>query len=446
MNQVIEIMMILLYFLLFAWIIQKSRFFKSCSLPKYFLLSVFTIKVLAGIAMAFIYTHYYPIRAEADIFKYFDDSKIMYDSLKENPEDFFRMISGMYGGKDYYYMHTYYYEMNNWYKEYEGETFNDTHTIIRFNAVARIFSFGIYQVHTIFVCFLVMIGLVFMYKSFENHFTGKKLLLAIALFLLPSVVFWGSGVLKEALLLFAMGIFIYCVFELIKINFKWYIFAGIGFSFFLLIFLKIYALLILLPAIAAYAINRSRQIKFPVISYLICFVLALVIALNFTLLKENFDVLRILATKQQDFINHARELNSNSLIDISPLEPTLISFMRNSPIALFNTFTRPYIFESGNPLMILAGIENLGMALLLILAVYRRDRISPENKNLFYFLIFYAMIMFILIGLVAPVTGAMVRYKIPALGMMAAAFILTGNWKKLLNNHPKLIKLLKIGE
>lgn len=446
MNPVIEIMIILLYFMLFAWIIQKSRFFKTVALPKYFLLSVFTIKVLAGIAMAFIYTHYYPIRAEADIFKYFDDSKIMYDSLKENPEDFFRMISGMYGGNDYYYMHTYYYDMNNWYKEFEGETFNDTHTIIRFNAVTRIFSFGIYHVHTVFVCFLVMIGLVFMYKSAENYFTGKKILLAISIFLMPSVVFWGSGVLKEALLLFAMGIFIYCVFDLIKGNLKWYIIAGAGFSFFLLIFLKIYALLILLPALVAYAVNLYRKLKFPVISYFICFGLALVIALNFTLIRENFDILRILATKQQDFINHARELNSNSLIDISPLEPTILSFLKNSPIALLNTFTRPYFFESGNPLMILAGLENSVMALLLILALYKRDQLSSEKKNMFYFLLFYSIMMFVLIGLVAPVTGAMVRYKIPALGMMAAAFVLTCDWKSLLNNHPKLIKLLKIGE
>lgn len=444
MNPGIEIALIIFYFLLIGFIIQKHSFFKIQTLPKNFLIGVFSLKLLAGIILAVIYTKYYPNRNEADIFKYFDDSKYMFEALNENPEDFFRMMFGNYGGDDYYYMHKYYYEMNNWYTEFEKETFNDTHTIIRFNAFLRIFSFGVYHVHTLFVCFLSLIGMVAIYKAFESAFKGKELLLAAAIFLLPSVVFWGSGVLKEGLLIFGFGLLIYYCFEFIKGNFKWHYFPLAAFVLFALLFLKVYALLLLLPCLLAYWINQKSSFKYQIITYISSFAIAMILALNISLIKEDFNVLEIITAKQHDFIHHAEELDSKSRLEIEPLEPTLFSFVVNSPQSFFITFFRPFFFESKNPMMIMAGLENLLILALLILSIYKRDRLNREQKNLFNFLIFYAVLMYILVGMVTPVMGAMVRYKVPALGMLVASIILLGNWKLLLNNFPKLKKRLKI--
>jgi hypothetical protein len=444
MNFGIEIALIIFYFVVISLIIQRHSFFKLPALPKNFLLGVFSLKVLAGIILAIIYTKYYPNRNEADIFKYFDDSKYMFDALNEKPEDFFRMLFGNYGGDDHYYMHKYYFEMNNWYREFEGETFNDTHTIIRFNAFLRIFSFGVYHVHTIIVCFLSLIGMVAIYKAFESAFKGKELLMAAAIFLLPSVLFWGSGVLKEGLLIFGLGLLIHCCFELFKGNYKWLYFLIAALVFFLLLFLKVYALLLLLPCLVAYYINQKRGIKIQILTYIICFVFSGIIALNFSIVKDDFNVLEILTAKQHDFINHAAELDSKSRLEIEPLEPNLISFAINSPQSFFITFFRPFFFESKNPMMILAGLENLLILVLLIVSIIKRDKMNYEQKNLFYFLLTYAILMFTLVGMITPVMGAMVRYKVPALGMMVAGIILLGNWKLLLNNYPKLKKRLKI--
>lgn len=446
MNSGIEIALIIFYFLVISLIIQKHSFFKIQTLPKNFLIGVFSLKLVAGIILALIYTKYYPNRNEADIFKYFDDSKYMFNALNEKPEDFFRMMFGNYGGDDFYYMHKYYYEMNNWYTEFEKETFNDTHTIIRFNAFLRIFSFGVYHVHTIIVCFLSLIGMVAIYRAFEFAFKGKELLMAAAIFLLPSVIFWGSGVLKEGLLIFGFGLLIYYCFEFFKGNLKWYYFPLVGFVFFVLLFLKVYALLLLLPCLIAFWINQKYNFKYQIIPYITSFIIAMVLALNITLIKEDFNVLEIITAKQHDFIHHAAELDSKSRIEIEPLEPTFISFAINSPQSFFITFFRPFFFESKNPMMIMAGLENLLILALLILSIYKRDLLKQEQKNLFYFLIFYAILMFILVGMVTPVMGAMVRYKVPALGMLVASIILLGNWKLLLNNFPKLKKRLKIGD
>ena len=145
-----EYFLTLSYTLLFIFLIRKLSFFNINGLSFRILSTIFVIKILAGILLSFIYTYYYTDRSTADIFKYFDDSKIMYDALFQKPSDFFRMLFGIENNSAYF-DKTYYATMNNWYRVYDSNIYNESHTIIRFNALIRIFSFGYYHVHTVFI-------------------------------------------------------------------------------------------------------------------------------------------------------------------------------------------------------------------------------------------------------------------------------------------------------
>ena len=103
----------------------------------------------------------------------------------------------------------YYEQMNYWARKIDSNIYNDSHTIIRFNTIVRFFSLGYYNVHTVFICFLSLIGLTGIYKTFIPYLQDKKRELLFAVFLLPSALFWGSGVLKEGLIFFALGLLIY---------------------------------------------------------------------------------------------------------------------------------------------------------------------------------------------------------------------------------------------
>lgn len=438
-----EIALVFFYFLLIVLLIQRAPFFKIKSLPKNFLLIAFTLKVLAGFALAFIYTKYYTHRNDADIFKYFDDSKYMYDALWNKPVDFFKMLVG-YGNDTEYFTKEYYSYMNNWFRQYESNIYNDSHTIIRFNALLRILSFGVFHVHTIIMCFLSLLGMVALYKAIENYFKDKEFLLGLVLFLLPSVMFWSSGVLKEGLLVFGLGVFIYCWFLIFDKKQNWIHWPILGITFFLLLYIKVYAVLLLLPCLAAFFINKKVNFKFPILTYLLVFGVSGIFALNLHYLSENYDILQTITTKQHDFINHAEHLNSGSRIKIDPLEPTLISFIYHTPESFVITFFRPLFFESKNPLMIVAGLENLFFLFLVLFALAKADKLTQNQKNLLWLLIFYGIWMYVLVGLVTPVMGAIVRYKVPAMPLFAAAFILLGDWKNIFNNRPFLKKHLKI--
>ncbi|RLD65562.1 MAG: hypothetical protein DRI84_06555, partial [Bacteroidetes bacterium] len=198
----------LIYAILFAWIILKAKFFKLDGIPSKYIFIVFLLKIIAGTALYFVYTYYYEDRSTADIFKYFDDSKIMYDALFDKPIDFFKMLFSVQNDNAYFDV-MYYSEMNNWYRVFENNLYNDSHTIIRLNALFRLFSFGSYHVHTVFMCFLSLTGLVYLYRFFEKFIKANKQLLFFAVFLVPSVILWTSGVLKEGLLVFGLGLMLY---------------------------------------------------------------------------------------------------------------------------------------------------------------------------------------------------------------------------------------------
>ncbi|HTL80239.1 MAG TPA: hypothetical protein VL651_00970, partial [Bacteroidia bacterium] len=235
----------LLLFLLMVFLIMRSRFFHLPGLHRSFPLLFFIVKVIASFAVWWIYTHHYPDRKTADIWKYFDDGNVMYSSLKDHPGDYFRMLSGI--GDDVPSVGKYYHEMDHWYQQFDNHLLNDAHFMIRLNAVFRIFSLGNYHIHSLLFCFLAFIGLCALFKTFYAFLSEWKFALAAIIFFFPSLVFWTSGVLKESIMIFALGIFLYQLFKF-RDDRKILRAIPVLFSILLLFLTKFYLLAALAPA------------------------------------------------------------------------------------------------------------------------------------------------------------------------------------------------------
>ncbi|MFH0865262.1 MAG: hypothetical protein V1904_03655 [Bacteroidota bacterium] len=430
-----EYILVLIYAFVFIFIIYKVPFFKAEGLSVKVISGIFILKILAGIAMSLIYTYYYCDRSTADIFKYFDDSKIMFDALHKKPEDYFRMLFGI-SNNNAYFDETYYKVMNNWYRVFESNIYNESHTIIRLNALLRIFSFGYFNVHTVFLCFLSLTGLVGMYKAAIKFIVGKNKELIFGIFLLPSVVFWGSGVLKEGLLFFGLGMLICHFFRIIE-KFRMIPFLWIIISAFLLYYTKFYVFAIALPILIAHFWISKTNEKFILLKYFTVFTIYIFIGINFHYIIPGFDVLNILVLKQHDFIGLARYMNSGSLIEIPLLSPDIWSFIKYSPVAFYNTLFRPYIFEADSLLIFVAALENLLILIFIFLAFLFFDK-KQIHKSIFFVCLFTVIFMFVLTGLITPVIGAMVRYKVPALPFLMTMLIMMINKEKMINKLPFL--------
>jgi hypothetical protein len=241
------------YTFLLLLLMRQMHFFNAIpGLPLRRVATLFLLKIAAGTLLWWIYTTIYTDRLTADIFKYFDDSAIMFSALPEKPSDYLQMLFGIRNDTPYF-SEEYYMKMNNWFRQYESNVYNDAHTVIRFNALVRSVSFGEYHVHTVVAAFLSLTGMVGLYRAFVRMLAGRETALMIAVFLLPSVLFWASGAIKESLLFFGMGMLVHQVFRMLDGRFAWSGLLVLLLSILLLFYLKIYVLMSLIPSLLLYA-------------------------------------------------------------------------------------------------------------------------------------------------------------------------------------------------
>ncbi|MGZ4056834.1 MAG: hypothetical protein ACXVPY_07960 [Bacteroidia bacterium] len=421
------------------------KFFDIESLSHRTISGIFILKIVFGLILWAIYTFYYTNRSTADIYKYFDDSKIVFDTLKTNPTHFFKMLFGI--GNNTPEFQQYYDHMNYWARKIDSNIYNDSHTIIRFNTLVRFFSFGYYNVHTVFICFLSLIGLTAIYKTFIPFLQDKKRELIFVVFLLPSVLFWGSGVLKEGLIFFALGLLIYYTNQLFSLK-AILICIGVGL---LLALSKFYVWLAIFPGLLFMIwINRNNSKVF--LKFTIILIVIGAIGLNIDSFSSIQNPLVTLAQKQIEFnqlavgeivdAQHNPIPVAGSIIKINPLEPTLFSVIKNSPQAFINTFLRPYLWELKSPMMFMAGLENIFIIAFILICIIFIKPIASIPWEYVLFCLSFVAIQFLIIGETTPVLGAIARYKVPALPFLMIAFLFISDKNKLLKLLPILKKVL----
>ncbi|MBL0102990.1 MAG: hypothetical protein IPP51_04100 [Bacteroidetes bacterium] len=435
-----QIILTITYAVIFLFFIRKFSFFKVEGISPKAPSAIFLIKIAAGICLGLIYTYYYTDIKTTDTFKFFNDSKILYGSLKNSPWDFFRMISG-YHADDADLRH-YYLQMDSWLNN--NMFVNDNRTIIRLNAFFCLFTIGHYYPNVVFLNFLSFSGLFCLYKVFISVLPERKKALLIFTFLFPSVLFWGSGLLKDGLLLFGLGLFLYQFHKLLtdKIDKSRIFFLLIGIA--VLFLTKVYVIALLVPALFAwYLSNKLESIK-PIYIFLASYLIYFVVAFNVYHIFPEYHLAAILYWKQWNFYGYALLMHSNSLIQIPLLDFNAITVIKYSPNAFANTLLRPSLLDiSGNPLQLLAIAENTLILLLLSLPIffYRKQNKASQN-SLFLTACFLTITLFILIGLITPVLGAIVRYKIPGLPFLGFVLLYLTDILKLKKRIPILDKYL----
>ncbi|MFC2110942.1 hypothetical protein ACFLQ5_00665 [Bacteroidota bacterium] len=395
------------------------KFFSIDGISRKYFVGVFTFKVFTGFLMFLMYSYYFD-RSTADIFRFFDDAKVIYNVAFEKPWDYIRFVIGI--GTNSSDLMPYIMEMNNWGVSFTNSVYGDSHILIQFNALLMLFSFGNYFVHTIFICFISLLGLTAIFKFFYPLLQNKRWELFFIVFLIPSVVFWGSGVLKEGLLLFGIGFFIYYFKILISKKSIVKSVIWIVFSIYLIIITKFFVAALLIPLIIGYFWTIKPNRKFVELKYLLIIVFFLLCGLNLHYVSPKYDFLELISRKQTNFISLAIENQSGSLITTKAIEPDIWSFTKAVPLAFFNSIFRPHIFEANSVLMKFNAIENLFVLVSIILALIF-SKIKGIDKSSFYFAICFAIFAFIIIGF-TPVAGAIVRYKIIALPFLLISLLM----------------------
>jgi hypothetical protein len=426
------------YAALLLYFMRRMPFYTAVpGLPMRGVAGLFLVKIAAGVALWAVYTWVYTDRIHADVFKYFDDSAVMYDALWSRPGDYLRMLFSV-GNDNAYFDERYYKVMNHWYREYESNLANDAHTIIRFNAAVRLLSFGEFHVHTVFAAFLALTGMLALYRAFVDLLPGRERALMIVVFLLPSVLFWASGVIKESLLFFGMGLLMWQFMKLLVGDIKVGGMLLLAFSAVLLFHLKFYVIVSLLPALGMLALAH-RSPRTPLVLRSAVVVLACIaLGLNLHHFLPGFNVLETLAVKQRDFIGLAEATTPGSFVLPERLEPNAWSFLRQAPYAVYITLLGPLVHAGPGLFGIVAALEQL--ALLLVIGVLLMHRLPWHrvDREMLVPVLTFVLLLALVIGWTTPVMGAIVRYRTPMLPFLLIATLMVLDHKKLLARWPRL--------
>lgn len=503
-NMTIDLLIAAPYLVLLLWLVQRVRFYKLEGIDRKWILGAFLLKIAAGVVLWGIYTFYYTDRATADIYKYFDDSAVMFNAIKTHPGDYFRMLFCL-DGNDIYFS-KYYNQMQNWYLTYDSGFFNDARTIIRLNAFMRLISFGSYHVHMLLMCLLSFSGLVFLYKSFVRFVPNKNKLLFIIIFCLPSTLLWTSGVLKESILFFGMGLFCYHTFKIVyeKATIKSIMLKAIGA--FIMVFAKFYLLLALIPGTLFLMLLSRQKNKRVVPTFILAIIICAIPVVLLTHPASEKNPLNLIVYKQNNFVNLARGgtylLSEEKYIFIPFEDENKLIFVADSLCkiksgttymywdakisadTLFATAgeldtTTYYVYEKHEPAKSKIDIPPLSanwtsflkaapvglMNVFLLPNIFKIRSVmeiipalenlavlffiglsliflDTKNKNLdiVLFCLTTVVVLYIIIGITTPVVGAIVRYKIPGMVLLLVCMVHVMDGKKIITKIPFIKK------
>jgi len=397
-----SIALILISLALGVILIHRWSLLRIQGISPWWITSAFLLKVAAGVMVWFIYSQVYDIpRYDADIFKFYDDGATMARAMDEKPSMFIDLFLDRADGPLF---HHYIEEMSNWERSYDLIQLNDNRTMIRMHAILHLVSGGNYHWHSLFFQFIAFIGSVLLFKGIRGLSTLEPW--TFLLFLLPpSLLFWSSAPLKEALVLLPLGLVLYSLRDLDRRGVYWGTFL---ISLVLWLGIKPYVSLALIPGILFLILTKYSK-RTTLSLFVICHSIILFI-LFIGQWVGSMNLIGILRLKRKDFVNVA--LDAGSAIEI-PEFNDFWTFLLACPSALWRTYFRPGIWEMRSILDAMAALENSVYLLLLALAIIFRKK--QVDARMLLFSASFLIGMGVLIGTVTPVLGASVRYRAPAL-------------------------------
>ncbi len=406
----------LAYFLMFAFCIYKLPKLRIPSLNYWKNLGLFSIKVLGAFSLFCVYTYYYPNRESADIFKHFDDALKFYKHVYTvSVSDYFQFLVGQKVDSPEMteaLVHTKY-----WLRQTEIGRIGDNHILIKLHAFLLLFSRGFYPIHLLFFAFFSYLGALTFYRFITNIFTPNNFLL-LGIFLTPSVVFFCSGTLKETIILVLLIAIISSSYYLGKKNKLSHLLILI-ISTYLLVVLKAYILIALIPGLLSFLIFTNYKTKY---WWLFSFILHLgYLFLLFTLPSINF--LENLQVKQYDLILVAKEMHAGSRIEIPMLNGQFSTFLSNTPNALKNVFLLPYPSSTNSFWMWLSTMENYLLLVLILLGSTKLKYTNRTQRQYIVLLFSFSILLTLFIGWTVPIMGAIVRYKAIFIGLFIPSLI-----------------------
>lgn len=385
---------------------------------KYFLPALWA-KIIGAIALGFIYQFYY---SGGDTFAYHTHgSRVLWEVFMDSPFEGIRTAfsNGEYGP-------------GLWETADKIWFWRDPKSflVIRLAFFLDIFTFSTYSATAILFSLIAFIGGWMLFLTFYRMFPTMHRYFAFSCLFVPSIIFWGSGILKDTLTLAFLGSATFAFYSLfIKRRFTLFYLTLIIVSLVVIFSIKKYILISFLAAcLVWFFATNVKSVKNPTLRVLI-----LPIAFFLCLLLGYFAINKVVEDDPQYALDKiaatakvtaydirygwGARVGDGSGYSLGELDGSLIGMMKMAPQAINVSLFRPYLWEVSSPLMVLSAIESL-LALMAtcFMVLKTRFKLFQYLKNpVVLFCLIFSLIFAFGVGASTFNFGTLARYKIPLL-------------------------------
>lgn len=411
------ILYFIVYGFLFCLLLPRTGFIKRAGLEPWLVRLLFGLKVLAGLAIGWISLHVYgPANDYWDLNR---EGMNEYRLLTDHPAAYFKN----------FFHSDYEHGYSGFFSSFQS-FWNDlkNNLVIKLLSVFNILTNGNYYLNSLFFNAFIFSGHVAFYRLFIYLFPQRKWLVLIGCFLLPSTLYFSSGIHRDGLVFLLLGLFIYAVFFCLRERPRPRYILLAFFSIALLFILRNYIVVALLPALAGWVIVRytgwTKRYVFAAV-YLLFWLLFF----GVNRVVPALDPPSVLVQKQADYLQLT---GASTRFQLNTLEPHVGSFAANMIQSYNHALLRPYVWELPVRSMLPFCLELFVYQLLFILFIFfhrKKRKVYPDGFS--FFLIFFILTAFLFIGYIVPNLGTLVRYRALYFPLMITPLLAGMDWERL---------------
>jgi hypothetical protein len=409
---------------------RNKRFSVTDPVRRYFLPFIM-LKAIGAVAFGVIYQFYY---GYGDTFRYYQMGHFFNDILRNNPEDVIKVY--FTGSTEYFVVQSYRYDFDYLFNH------NPQNIIVsKFSSLIGLVTFDNYLLISIGFSILSATGIWKLFRTFSTMYPKLVQPLVICILFVPSVIFWGSGLMKDSLTIGALGWLTYGCWTFFFRKKRQLLYPIIILTSSLLLFLiKSYILLSFLPPLlfwvgsTYYSSIRNRQLKLLVFPFILVVLIVIGLALN-NMITQYYNELAFekIASTAVTIQNNIRSVEGGSDYDLGTIDPTLTGVIAKVPIAIITTLFRPFVWEINSLIMLFSALEGLCFLLFTVWILFKvglKDFFKLIfSKGIIAFCLSFSLLFAIGVGISSGNFGTLVRYKLPETPFYLVAMLLIYYYK-----------------
>lgn len=383
-------------------------------------------KIAGALALGFIYQFYYD---GGDTFNFHTHgSRHIWDAFMDSPITGFKLL---FGGKE----ETGIYEYSSRILFFRDKS---SYFVIRIAAFLDLLTFSSYSATAVLFSVISFCGAWAFFSTFYRKYPELAFVLAVCTLFIPSVIFWGSGILKDTLVVAALGLATYCCNKIfIERNFRIAPIILLIVCLYVILKVKLFLLQAFIPAAMLWIFYEKlilvksqalRYLLFPLVAFVTavsCYWIIMRIGESDARYSSFSQIARTAKVTAYD-IGFYTGKDAGSGYSLGELDGTFANMFTKAPQAINVTLFRPYLWEVKNPLMVLSSLEGVAMflfVLYIILTARSKIFLALNNTDVIFALVFSITVAFA-VGITSYNFGTLARYKIPLLPYFTVALVL----------------------